>query len=429
MAECPGIWQLAETKDGGLARLRLPGGSLAASQMLAIAAIAESFGNGLIDLTHRANLQIRGLDLRARDSVAAALTDRGMMADVAEADRLRNILASPLAGLDPQEIVDVGLVVGAIDTGLQADPALHGLSPKFSFVVDGGGPFGVSALGHDIGLLAERSPDGTHFRVSLAGSRTRFIVPPPRAGDAAIALAAVAAEASARMAELMTDHSAENIVDRAARYGQLVFREADPAPETPSQAGSPIGVVPQIEPGYCAYGLGIPLARLGRESGERLARLAERYGDGSLRLSPWQVIFVPGVRETSLDDFCDEARDGGFQIDPADNHIRVIACAGATGCLRTRADTKRDGRSLLTALEAFPTAGKNDRIVHFCGCDRSCAHPGTADLLLLAEAETDCYDIFADAAPRNVEQAAALAEGLSAPEAVAFVSRFLRDTS
>ena len=428
MAECPGIWRLAETKDGGLARLRLPGGWLAASQIHAIAAIAESFGNGLIDLTHRANLQIRGLDLRARDSVAAALTDRGMMADVAEADRLRNILASPLAGLDPQEIIDVGLVVGAIDTGLQADPALHGLSPKFSFVVDGGGPYGVSALSHDIGLLAERSEDGTHFRVSLAGKRTSFIVPPPRAGDAAIALAAVAAEASVRMAELLADHTAESIIDRAARYGQLVFREVGPAPEASSQPMNPIGATPQIEDGYCAYGLGVPLARLSRENGEKLARLAERYGDGSLRLSPWQVIFVPGVRKTSLEEFRMEAREAGFQTDPADNRIRVVACAGAAGCLRTRADTKRDGLALLTALEDTPVAGQEHSTVHFCGCDRSCARPGAADLLLLAEAETDRYDIYADACTRDVGQTTALVEGLSAPEAVAFVSRFLRET-
>ena len=187
MAECPGIWRLAETKDGGLARLRRPGGSITAGQLRAVAAIARDAGNGLIDLTHRANLQIRGLDPRGRDAIVAALDMHGLMAEAPEADRLRNILGSPLAGLDPGEIVDVRPAVRALDQALQASPDLFSLSPKFSFVLDGGGPYGVAAMAHDIALIAEAA-----IPIAATGSFARF----SRAADSFCALATAAWAAS-----------------------------------------------------------------------------------------------------------------------------------------------------------------------------------------------------------------------------------------
>lgn len=118
MADCPGIFLLAQMKDGGLARLRLPGGRLDAAQGRAVADFARRWGNGLIDLTNRANLQVRGLPPVLPDDAVADLDRAGLVPAMRGADRLRNITADPLSGLDPGEITDVTPLVADLDAAL-----------------------------------------------------------------------------------------------------------------------------------------------------------------------------------------------------------------------------------------------------------------------------------------------------------------------
>ncbi len=339
MADCPGIFLLAQMKDGGLARLRLPGGQLTAAQARAIADVARRWGNGLIDLTNRANLQIRGLPAVLPDAAVDRLDRAGLVPAMRGADRLRNITADPLAGLD--DAVDTGPLVAELDTALQAAD-LGGLSPKFAFVLDGGGRSGVGGVGHDVGFIA--CPGG--FRLSLGGVLSDGIIP---TGDV---VPRALAEARRSLAAGMR---------RPGRVGVL----------------NPwLGPVRQRD-GRFAVALDVPVARADADLLDRLADL----GPAGLRLTPWSAVVLTGIPETEV---AAVTAASGLQtaIGP-----RVVACAGSTGCERGLADTKADGRALAAAL-----GGRGAGTVHLTGCSKGCAHPGAADILALARPD-GAYDL------------------------------------
>ncbi len=367
MADCPGIFLLAQMKDGGLARLRLPGGRLGTAQARAVAAVARRWGNGLIDLTNRANLQIRGLPAVLPDDAVACLDAAGLVPAMRGADRLRNITADPLSGLDGA--VDVGPLVAALDAALQAAD-LDGLSPKFAFVLDGGGRSGIAGVGHDVGFVA--CPGG--FRLSLGGVLSDEVIGP------------------------------DDVVSRALTEARQIL---DAGSRRPGRAGTLnpwLGPVRQRD-GRFAVALDVPVARADADLLDRLADLAV---DG-LRLTPWSAVVLPGIAE---DRVAAVIAASGLGIAAG---LRVVACAGSTGCERGLADTKGDGRALAAAI-----GGRGAGTVHLAGCSKGCAHPGAADILALARPDGG-YDLHRRA--RAGAAGVAWTEGLSGPAMIKELAR------
>lgn len=430
MAVCPGVFRLAEARDGGLARIRVPGGGLSAGQLAGLARLAREQGNGIVDLTHRANLQIRGIDPGAVARLADGLRAIDLLAADPAADRLRNILASPLSGLEADEIVDVRPAVAALDRALQATPEIHDLSPKFSFVLDGGGTGGVAALAHDIGFTAERGPDGPAFRVGLADRATDAIVAPDDAPGLAVALAeavmALSGHAPPRMRSALSGRTPAEVLDFACRgLPDMALRHVAPPPVAPRLAPV-LGPVRQRASGVFAYGLGIPLGRLTDETAEALADLAEAHGSGTVRLTPWQAVFIADVAEEDVEAVRSRAHALGLQTEPHDIDIRVAACSGATGCLRTQCDTKADGTALLRALAASGLRPDRPLTIHLSGCARGCAHPEESELLLLGRPDGTGYDAYRHARPGRAEALDPIAGPLPPAELDRLVIEFLQ---
>ena len=124
---CPGALRPMQTGDGFLVRLRLTGGIVSPARAQAIAGLALRFGNGLIDLTQRANLQLRGVREVDLPALTRALDGLRLTDANAEAEAVRNVIASPLAGLDPTAVLDIRPVVAALEARLSGDAALHAL--------------------------------------------------------------------------------------------------------------------------------------------------------------------------------------------------------------------------------------------------------------------------------------------------------------
>jgi precorrin-3B synthase len=184
---CPGVLRLHAAADGALARVRLPGGRLPAAGLDAIADLA-ALGNGLVELTSRASVQVRGL--REEDARAAAdrLWGAGLLPSV-EHDRVRNVVAPPLGARHARARVDADRLVADLDTGLCADPVLAGLPGRFLFAVEDGSAT-LARHRADVTLAPENGPSAP-LRLYLAGAATTLTADAEDA--AALALSAARA--------------------------------------------------------------------------------------------------------------------------------------------------------------------------------------------------------------------------------------------
>ncbi|USX52241.1 hypothetical protein [Lentzea sp. HUAS12] len=286
---CPGAVELHAAADGGLARIRVPGGTLSAAQWDVVRVAALELGNGSVELTSRANLQIRGL----RDGVelGARLAAAGLLPSATH-ERMRNIIAAPLE--DNQGLVD------EIDAALCADPELADLPGRFLLTAGES----VSGLGGDFGLVS--APEGT-FALLLAGRDTGVRVTDP--ADAVLT--------AARLFQRLRGPAWRlSEVDDGVRKITAHFGTTDAPRITP--AVTPVAPSP-LTPG-------VPLGRLD----------AHQLPGVALRLTPWRGLVVPAGTDTS-----------GLITDPGSPWHGVSACTGRPGCAKSLSDVRADARAWL----------------------------------------------------------------------------------
>jgi precorrin-3B synthase len=178
---CPGIFHAVPAKDGLLLRVRVPGGLIDSRQLSALSALSVELSDGNIEITSRANIQLRAVKSRDLDSIAEHLTSVGLLPS-REHDRVRNIIASPFAGLDSGELLDTRPLVRSLDERLTADPELAELHPKFSMALDGGGRW-FSSETDDLALRALEMERTLYFHLTIGGLATGLVVTTDEAVD------------------------------------------------------------------------------------------------------------------------------------------------------------------------------------------------------------------------------------------------------
>ena len=394
---CPGLSNIVDALDGGICRVRLPQGRLTAAQARAVAAAAQRFGNGAIEATNRANLQIRGVRLDARAALIDALQSAGLGPPDGIPDHLRNVLVNPTFGIGRGEIVDVSPLAGSIPAALGGDGRFHALSPKFSIMLDGGGDIAVADRDHDIWLSATELGGKPMFALGLAShppvlendASALGAIPAGKACDAVVAIAGLLLESgSARMRHLLAAMPEREFLARLSSRLSFVPERVDGWRRTMPVTMGHIGVQKQRQPDHVFVGAVPALGRLTPADLERLAGLCESLGDGTIRLTPWRSVFVPNVARSRADQAVRELESIGL-VCAADHPLAsMVACAGSPGCAASNADTKTDGHAL-TAL--LPAGGIRD--IHLSGCAKSCASARAAEATLVA-VSPGRYDLF-----------------------------------
>ncbi|ALG74285.1 precorrin-3B synthase [Azospirillum thiophilum] len=426
---CPGVLAPMEVGDGLLLRVRVPAGILPAGHARRIAVLGDRYGNGLIDLSHRGNLQLRGIAADALTAATDALRAMGYVSADATSEAVRNVLCSPTAGLDSTALMDVRGVARTLDARLAEDKGLHRLPPKFGWLVCGGG----------IGHLADSSTDvrfdavdDVRFRLSLGGTlATAVPLGLCGAGDVAdiasalgrafLELRSTLPEPPRRMAGLVAAIGIEEI---GTRLSPLLF------PPPPSGGGSGWGQAshlmdvfgsaepphPDLLPGgekglITGKVVAFPFGRL---TAGTLAALASACAE--IRITPWRalILVAPSADAEAV------ARAHGAILSHADRRLKLTACSGAGGCDVGTTDTHA------TALAIADRAGPlldEVRMVHVSGCAKGCAHPAIADVTLTAR--DGRYDVALNAKPGDDSSHT----GLSPADAVACVADLLTEES
>jgi precorrin-3B synthase len=381
---CPGVLRLAEAADGYLARIRLPGGLIDAAQMRVLARLAEELGDGRVELTSRGNVQLRGLAAGAAGPLSGELARAGLLPSLSH-ELVRNVLASPLAGLDGGP--DLTAIVRALDAALCARPRLAGLSGRFLFAVDDGRG-DVAGLGADVtararadgavvnGLVVRRMDQGRAaddevVTVMLACAEA-FLDEAAALGGTAWRIADLA-DGDERVRAAVAARLGLAAAPQPATAAQSVAAASVAAPQGPagSAAARPVGIVGT---GGTAAVL---LAPLGRLTAARLTWLAGLVTGRPARITPWRSVVLPDLPDAA--GVLREAARLGFGVDAASPWLRVTACAGRPGCASALADVQADAAAF--------AARWPERIVHVSGCARHCGRPAATEIDVTATSE------------------------------------------
>lgn len=323
-----------------MVRLRLPGGRVRARTLRRLSDLAAAYGNGVLQLTSRAGLQLRGLPDPLPTEFVDAVAGTGLLPSPTH-ERVRNIVASPLTGLHGGR-ADVSGLTRALDDALVAEPALAELPGRFLFVLDDGRG-DVLDLRLDLGYRAS-GPDGGHLLVGGPGQGL-----PVSAADVVPGLVRLALA----FAEARTDTGAWHVRELPAWTAGLGLI-AVPTPVPPETAETPLGVVGR------AASVAVPLAML---TGSQVAAVERAVGDGFVVVTPWRGLVLPGAAAA-----LGALAAAGLVVDDEGAWSQLSACVGAPGCARSRADTAALAAALAHGATDLPRT-------HLSGCERRCGAP------------------------------------------------------
>jgi precorrin-3B synthase len=388
-----------ESGDGLIVRLRPRPGGFGLDTLIALAGAARRYGNGQIDLTRRANLQIRGVTPGTLPQLLVFLADRGLLDARAEAEAVRNVLVSPLAGADPSEVLDVSPLAVEVARLLATDVSLWQLPAKFSFVIDGGGALPLDAERADIRLraIALEAEPRLALGIDRPGGTLWLGLTTPEAAPAAAACMALAvlealpAGGRTRLLDL-PESAVENIHAAVARI-------VDPLtiPPLRRERAAPVGLLKHGAHVFAAA-VGVPFGRLESETLRNVAEVLAAAGAEELRLSPWRILYVPTSQASSAERILRAAAGLGLIVDGEDPLLKVAACPGGPACRSATVDTRGDARLIATAIAAYP----GTHSVHVSGCPKSCARSEPADLVLVAG--DDGYGLVCNGTARDPPQ-------------------------
>ncbi|AQZ35830.1 precorrin-3B synthase [Pseudomonas sp. LPH1] len=391
---CPGLLRIVPALDGGICRVKLPGGMLRSAQAQAIAEAARQHASGVLELTNRSNLQIRGVLPGQESTLIDALLGAGLGPRVASADDVRNLLLSPAAGLDSQARMDVRPLANQLLDLLQDTPALHALSPKFALQLDGGEALAIREHPQDLWLAAE---DEQHLLLGLAGCPVDTPLARVEATQAVelvrqllLLFLDLATPEQSRMRQLLAKIPASELLPRLQTRLDFPLQPA-PANWQPAAtiSRSPAGIYPQAQSGLCMVAAGAQLGRLHAEQLLALAELSEHHGDGELRLTPWQGVLLGNVPESASRELLAALGELGLLIHAAEPLLGLVACTGSAACARGLADSKHHALHL---AELLRESGARPQ-VHLSACPRSCASARVQPYTLLASTP-DHYQLY-----------------------------------
>ncbi|CAM2760122.1 precorrin-3B synthase [Skermania piniformis] len=346
---CPGALTLHDAADGPLARVRLPGGRLDPAQLAALVLAAVEFGSGSIELTSRANLQLRAV--RDPAGLAELLTGAGLLPSATH-ERVRNIVASALSGRVGGR-ADVRPLIDELDAALCGTPELARLPGRVLFGLDDGRG-DVGALGPDFGLFAA---GGGEFALLLAGADSGVRL--GRDGvDRLIAAAAVFGrirDGAWRLAD---------VPDGAARVCAALGLVPSAAPVGLPPAPAPaIGWLPQDD-GAVALGAGLRFGTLDAGLAEFVVAV-----EHPIVITPGRGLILADLAEPVADTVLRVLAPLGLIFDAESPWLRVSACAGQPGCGNALADVRGD--AVVAVERGDHPAGRQ----HWAGCARRCGRP------------------------------------------------------
>jgi len=438
-----GFFYRAVTPGKFMMRLRLPNGILTSTQMGVLAEIVQRYSKasgfqheGNADITTRQNIQIRGIQIEDVPYIFNRLLEAGLTSIQSGMDNVRNITGSPVAGIDADELIDTRGIArnlqDMITNNGEGNPEFSNLPRKFNIAVAGCRDNSVHAEINDIAFIPayknENSSSSSPRSGGTEGGRENSSSSSPRSGgteggrvigfnvlvggffsakrsDAAIPLHAWvppedvvpvsrailelyrdrglrANRQKSRLMWLIDELGIEKFRSEVEKYlGHPLQPEAE-KDEIEWEKRDHIGVYRQNQYGLNYVGLHVPIGRMYAQDMFELARLAEVYGSGEIRLTVEQNLIIPNIPDTRLKPFLAEPLLQKFSINPEPLQRALVSCTGGEFCGFALIETKNRALGIIKELSAELFVAKPVRI-HWTGCPNSCGQPQVADIGLM----------------------------------------------
>ena len=405
-----GIFYRPVTPGKFMLRMRVPNGVVNSEQMRVLASAIERYGEeGTADITTRQNIQLRGIRLEDIPEIFARFKEVGLTSIQSGMDNVRNLTGSPVAGIDPDELIDTRemnqKVQDMITNNGEGNYSFSNLPRKFNIAIEGARDNSIHAELNDLAFIPAYKDGVLGFNVLVGGylsaQRCAESIPlgvwVPAEDEAVVELSRAvltvytenggkeglrASRPKARLMWLIETWGVEKF--RESLEQELGNKLADAAPkdEITQDKKDHLGVHPQKQTGFSYVGLHVPMGRLAAEPMFELARLAEVYGSGEIRLTVEQNAIIPDVANENVETLLSEPLLQEFSINPTTLTRSVISCTGARYCNFALIETKQ--RALKLAQELDRELDIPNRVrLHWTGCPNSCGQPQAGDIGLM----------------------------------------------
>ena len=400
-----GVFLRNPTPGFFMIRVRIPGGKTGSTQLRALADIAGTYGNGILDLTTRQQVQLRQIRIEDVPVVFAKMDEAGLTSAQTGMDNVRGVMTCPVAGLSVDEVLDATSIVRAVTEEILGNRDYSNLPRKFNMAVTGCPDNCVHMETQDLALVPASRDDGRGKSIGynvLAGGKLGsggYRVATPLN---IFVTEGEALEVSRAIIHIFRDHgSRENrtqarlafLLDEwgegqfrkevEARVGKLLSPAGADA-RKPSEK-SHIGIYRQKQTGMNYVGLKVLVGRITHGDLTKISALAEKYGTGEIRISPAQALIIPNVPDRKIGDIDAEPLVKQFAYNPSPVYKGLVSCVGSDYCNLAVIETKSRAVETAKALEARLGNTLKPITMHWSGCPAACGNHLVADIGLLGK--------------------------------------------
>jgi ferredoxin-nitrite reductase len=400
-----GVFYRPVTPGKFMMRLRIPNGIISSEQMRVLGEIVQRYGDdGNADITTRQNLQLRGIRIEDIPDIFQRLKSVGMTSVQSGMDNVRNITGSPMAGLDADELIDTRELVQKVQDMItncgQGNYQFTNLPRKFNIAIEGGRDNSVHAEINDIAFVPAYKEGELGFNVVVGGffSAKRceaaipmnvWVRPNQEVVDLCRGILEVyrdnglrANRQKSRLMWLIDEWGIEEFRARVANHLGYALATAAEKDAIDWEKRDHLGVFPQKQEGLSYIGLCVPVGRLFADDMFDLARIAEVYGSGELRLTVEQNVIIPNIAAENMATLLTEPLLAKFTPNPTPLQRALVSCTGAQFCNFALIETKNKAVDLIRQLDAELNIPRGVRM-HWTGCPNSCGQPQVADIGLM----------------------------------------------
>jgi len=386
-------------------RVRIDGGQLSTEQLRAVADVSTTYGRDSADITDRQNVQYHWIRVEAVPAIWRRLEGVGLQTQEACGDSPRVIIASPIAGIAEDEIIDGTPAVEEIKRRYIGNPEFSNLPRKFKTAITGHPSHDVAPEVNDISFVGTVHPEhGPGFDMWVGGGLSTNPMLAQKLG-VWIALDEVA-DAWEGVISVFRDYGYRRLRSRArlkflvADWGVDRFREVleteylkrklvdCPSPPVPTVSGDHIGVHRQKD-GRFYIGVAPTVGRVSGTLLSKFADVVEAHGSNRVRTTAYQKLIVLDVDEGKVEGLITALDAIGLSARPSNWRRSTMACTGIEFCKLAIVETKQRAADLIAELERrFPDLD-TPITVNVNGCPNACARTQVADIGLKGQLVLD----------------------------------------